>query len=62
MLTLCRRAGFRRILLRGDTDFSQTEHLDRWDTVGLHFLFGLNAMRNRIDRAENLPKSAWKTL
>jgi hypothetical protein len=27
---LCRRAGFRRILLRGDTDFSQTEHLDRW--------------------------------
>jgi hypothetical protein len=61
-VTLCRRAGFRRILLRGDTDFSQTEHLDRWDTVGLHFLFGLNAMRNRIDRAENLPKSAWKTL
>src|SRR5262249_44506262 len=23
--------GFRRVLLRGDTDFSQTEHLDRWD-------------------------------
>ena len=28
---LCRRAGFRRILLRGDTKFSQTEHFDRWD-------------------------------
>ena len=29
---LCRRAGFRRILLRGDIKFSQTEHFDRWDT------------------------------
>ena len=28
---LCRRAGFRKIPLRGDTDFTQTEHLDRWD-------------------------------
>ena len=30
-IALCRRAGFRKITLRGDTDFSQTEHLDRWD-------------------------------
>ncbi len=28
---LCRRAGFRKITFRGDTDFSQTKHLDRWD-------------------------------
>jgi hypothetical protein len=27
---LCRQAGFRRIVLRGDTDFSQTKHLDHW--------------------------------
>jgi len=59
---LCRRAGFRSILMRGDTDFSQTEHLDRWDTAGVQFLFGLNAMRNLIAIAENLPKSAWKKL
>jgi len=26
---LCRRAGFRKIKLRGDTDFSQARHLDR---------------------------------
>ena len=40
-IALCRRAGFRRILLRGDTDFSQTEHLDRWDAAGdVRFLFG----------------------
>jgi hypothetical protein len=61
-IALCCRAGFKSILLRGDTDFSQTEHLDRWDTAGVRFLFGLNAMRNLIDRAENLPKSAWKKL
>src|SRR5262249_36078390 len=28
---LCQESGFKRILLRGDTDFSQTSHLDRWD-------------------------------
>ena len=26
-----REAGFRRIWLRGDTDFSQSQHLDRWE-------------------------------
>ena len=28
---LCRRSGFKKVTLRGDTDFSQTKHLDRWD-------------------------------
>jgi hypothetical protein len=61
-IALCRRAGFKRVLLRGDTDFSQTEHLDRWDATGVQFLFGLDAMRNLVERAENLPKSAWNKL
>ena len=30
-IELCRRGGFRKITLRGDTDFTQTKHLDRWD-------------------------------
>ncbi len=30
-IDLCRRAGFRKILMKGDTDFSQSRHLDRWD-------------------------------
>ena len=30
----CKKAGFRKIVLRGDTAFSSTEHLDRWDKVG----------------------------
>ena len=31
---LCRRAGFRQVLLRGDTDFTQTERLAGWDEQG----------------------------
>ena len=43
---LCRRAGFRKITFRGDTDFSQTQHLDRWDQGGIRFLFGIDARAN----------------
>ena len=28
---------------RGDTDFSQTRHLDRWDGAGVRFVFGYDA-------------------
>ena len=60
---LCLRAGFRRIVLRGDTDFSQTEHLDRWHAVReVRFLFGYNALPNLIAIAEELPASAWQPL
>ncbi len=45
-LALCRRGGFKDILLRGDTDFSQTRHLDRWDADGVHFVFGYDAAPN----------------
>src|SRR5689334_20663956 len=45
-ILLCRDAGFRRILLRGDTDFTQTRHLDAWDAEGVTFLFGIDAMPN----------------
>ena len=31
---LCDTAGFKSIFARGDTDFSQTAHLDRWDDRG----------------------------
>ena len=61
-IALCRRAGFRKILLRGDTDFSQTEHLDRWDTDGVRFIFGIDATPTLYELAEKLPKSAWRVL
>jgi len=59
---LCRDAGFRRILFRGDTDFSQTQHLDGWDTSGYRFIFGIDAMQNLVKLAENLPEIEWKRL
>jgi hypothetical protein len=56
-------AGFRRVLLRGDTDFSQTKHLDRWDDdKRITFLFGFDAIPAVKDRAEDLPAAAWKKL
>jgi hypothetical protein len=58
----CRAGGFRRILLRGDTDFTQTEHLDRWDDEGVQFVFGIDAMPNLYALAENLPSAAWQPL
>lgn len=59
---LCRQAGFRNILLRGDTDFTQTGSLDRWDGEGIRFIFGMDAMANMVKLAENLPQSAWMSL
>jgi len=61
-VSLCRKAGFRRITLRGDTDFSQTEHLDRWDEEGVGFVFGIDAMANLYDIAESLPNDEWARL
>lgn len=61
-IRLCRDAGFKRILLRGDTDFTQSSELDRWDAEGVEFIFGIDAMPNLVGLAENLPKSAWKPL
>jgi hypothetical protein len=43
-LAVCFRGGFRRVLLRGDTDFSQTQHLDRWNAdARVQFIFGYDA-------------------
>lgn len=61
-LELSRRAGFRNILFRGDTDFSQTRHLDRWDAAGARFIFGIPAMGNLTELAESLDSTAWKPL
>ncbi len=61
-IALCRRAGFKKVLLRGDTDFTQTAKLDGWDAAGVRFIFGLDAMANLVKQAENLPKTAWKRL
>ena len=59
-IDLCDTVGFSNILIRGDTDFSQTQHLDRWDARGARFVFGINAMPNLIQIADNLPEGLWR--
>ena len=61
-IDLCKEAGFRKIRLRGDTDFSSTTHLDRWDREGVTFVLGYDANKTLVGIADLLPKSAWKTL
>lgn len=52
---------FKEVWIRGDTDFSLTKSFDRWNER-VHFLFGYNAYRNLIQRAEEVPPKAWKGL
>ena len=62
-LVVCLGGGFRSVLLRGDTDFSQTEHLDRWNAdPRVRFLFGYDAAPNVVALAQELPERAWKPL
>jgi len=52
---------FEKIWLRGDTDFSLTQHLDKWDRR-VSFVLGYNAYANLIEPAEALPAKAWQPL
>ena len=62
-IALCRDAGFQSIRLRGDTDFSQLRHLDRWhEQQDVRFLFGLDVTALQHIEADDLPASAWKPL
>jgi len=61
-IDLCDVVGFSNIFIRGDTDFSQTQQLDRWDDRGVTFVFGINAMPNLIQMADNLPEGLYRLL
>jgi hypothetical protein len=61
-IALCRQAGFKKILLRGDTDFSQTKKLDGWHEQGVSFLFGFDSIGALQYEADQLPDLAWKPL
>ncbi|WP_343577774.1 IS1380 family transposase [Mycobacterium sp.] len=50
-ISLCRKAGFTDILLRGDTDYALTGNFDRWDTDGVRFVFGYDAKPNLVTLA-----------
>jgi hypothetical protein len=61
-IVLCRQAGWRDILLRGDTDFSLTSEFDRWDADGVRFVFGYDARANLIAKANDAPDDLYHDL
>jgi len=62
-MKVCLEGGFRKVLLRGDTDFSQTKHLDRWSAdPRVQFIFGLDQTAARHVLADDLQAAAWQKL
>ena len=59
---LCRSAGWKDILLRGDTAFSQTAHLDGWHDDGLRFVFGYDAIKSLVNHAEAIEDAGYAEL
>lgn len=60
---VCLEGGFQRVLVRGDTDFSQTAHLDRWtDDARVRFIFGMDCEPAKHILADDLPAAAWQPL
>jgi hypothetical protein len=53
---------FKRVCLRGDTDFALTANFDRWTGRGVRFAFGTDASETMVQIAEGLSKRQWKEL
>ena len=51
-----------QITLRGDTDFTLTGELDRWDSEEIKFIFGMDAHPKVVGLAEALPEEVWAPL
>lgn len=56
------RQSFKKVCLRGDTDFALTMHFDRWSEEGVRFAFGIDAMQNLVGIAEGLDRKRWHVL
>ena len=50
------------ITLRGDTDFTLSAELDRWNSQGIKFIFGMDAHPKVVRLAEALSQEAWQPL
>jgi hypothetical protein len=60
---VCLEGGFAKVRLRGDTDFSQTKHLDRWNAdPRIQFIFGLDKSWAKHVLADDLQAAAWQKL
>ncbi len=53
---------FKKVWLRGDTDFSLTQNFDRWTDDGIAFVFGYDACPNLVKIADELPEGRWQRL
>jgi len=61
-IALCRKAGFKDILLRGDSDFSLTSEFDRFDEDGVRFVFGYDAKANMVKQAAGISDDIYREL
>jgi len=61
-IELCRRGGWKDILLRGDTAFSQTSYFDRWEDGEVRFVFGYDAMKPLVARANAIEEAEYAEL
>lgn len=61
-IELCTRAGFKKITIRGDSDFSHTRYFDEWSEDRVRFVFGYDASPNLVEIAESLEQTKWKRL
>lgn len=61
-IALCKGAGYGDILLRGDTDFTMTAHLDRWNAAGVRFVFGYDANPGFVGRADDIHPGDYEDL
>lgn len=52
---------FKKVRLRGDTDFSLTVHFDKWDKRCM-FVFGMDAMKNLVKIADEITPEKWHKL
>jgi hypothetical protein len=48
------------VTIRGDTDFSHTEQLDRWEAEGTKFILGIDAHPKLVGLAQALETKAWQ--
>ena len=51
-----------RVTVRGDTDFTHTAQLDRWNEQGVRFILGFDANPKLVALAEAVAPSAWQRL
>jgi hypothetical protein len=61
-VALVRRAGFKAVLLRGDTDYALTANFDRSDADGVTFVFGYDARPNLVERAQRTDEEMYHEL